>query len=290
MTPPPAVRTLAEDVGCTEGPVVRGDGEVVFVSMDRGLIYAVRDGATRVLADVGFYPNGATEGSDGTIYVAQVGKKFAMPPAKMRADREGTGGVQAVRRSGEVRWITRDPISPNDICLGPDGLLYVTDPTRGTRDDARLWRCDPVSGEAELLRSVPWLANGIGFGPDDALYVADSRNRRIVRYALDGGKLGAEEPFAQLERGVPDGFAFDIEGNLIVAAAALGEPHPADVQIYDRNGKLAGAFAPGTNRLYTNVALSAGRVLYITDTDGGRVLAVPDWPSAGLPLHPFRTH
>jgi hypothetical protein len=40
--------------------------------------------------------------------------------------------------------------------------------------------------------------------------------------------------------------------------------------------------------MYTNVALGADRVLVITDSSGGNLLAVDGWPHPGLPLYPFR--
>jgi gluconolactonase len=197
--------------------------------------------------------------------------------------------VQVVAPDGMVRWLTRDPIAPNDLCLGPDGLLYVTDPTRRpSRDDGRLWRCDPETGEAEMLLSVPWYPNGIGFGPeDDALYVASTGEREIKRFPLLNGRLGRPEVVIRMERGHPDGFAFDADGNLIVCAVSMTEA-PGELQTWSPNGRLLDVLRPGPGRRYTNAALSADRVLIVTDSDGGRVLAFDSWPTAGLPLHPFR--
>lgn len=45
---------------------------------------------------------------------------------------------------------------------------------------------------------------------------------------------------------------------------------------------------PGPNSAYTNLALSEEKVLVVTDSDAGAVLAIDDWPAAGLPLYPFR--
>jgi len=275
-------RTLADGLGRTEGPVLRTDGEIVVVSMDRGKVYAIKDGQARTLAEPGHFPNGATEGLDGTIYITQMGGKRWGPAA-------GTGGVQKVGRDGSVSWLTQDPISPNDLCFGPDGFLYITDPTRPmSRNDGRLFRCNIETGEAELLCSVPWYPNGIGFGMDDALYVARSGQHRIMRFSWDDGHLGKEETFVQMSTlCTPDGFTFDTEGNIIVASNSHCD-HSGRIQTFDRNGVQIDTFLPGTNKLYTNVALSPDRVLIITNADGGRVLTVDHWPYAGLPLYPFR--
>lgn len=286
-------RSIATNVGRTEGPMIRPDGEIVFTSMDQGKLYRIKDGQLSVLSEVGHQPNGATEWSDGTVYVAQAGGKHWGPNA-------GKGGIQAVARDGSWRWVTEDPIAPNDLCFGPDGYLYFTDPTRfrPARDDGRLWRCDVKTGEAELLCSLPWFPNGLAFGlEDDALYVARSiefpgaLQSAIVRFPLHNGKLGKEElfvPMAPTHR--PDGFLFDVDGNLVIGCNSntKNDQTTGQIQCFDRNGKQMETFIPGKSKMYTNVALAGDRVLIITDTDGGAVLAVDNWPKAGLPLHPFR--
>jgi gluconolactonase len=189
---------------------------------------------------------------------------------------------------GELEWLTQDPISPNDLCFGPDGFLYVTDPTRHALDDGRIWRCDVASGEAELLVSVHWYPNGIGFGLEpDALYVADTRNLRIMRFPFSAAGLGKPEIFAQMRRGRPDGFAFDMAGNLTVCCVS-NDDLPGDVQTFTPQGQLLEVICPGTGKRYTNIAIASDRRAAITDADAGAVLLSQEWPTAGLLLHPFR--
>jgi gluconolactonase len=274
---------LASDLGFVEGPVVTS-GRIICTSIDRGCLYELAEGRAEVLAVTGGGPNGAAEGADGTLFIAQNGGRRPARPWPFVC-----GGVQFVRPGGTVHWLTQDPVSPNDLCFGPDGYLYVTDPTRnGRRDDGRLWRCDPITGESELLRSLPWYPNGVGFGTeDDAVYVASTGERRIVRFALAGGRLDSGETFASLPAGLPDGFAFDGAGNLTVAA--VGEDGaPGEVQTFDRDGALLDRFRPGTSAELTNVALGGRNELVLTDAGAGAVLIVRDWPFPGLPLHPFR--
>lgn len=269
--------TVADGVGFTEGPVVTRDGGVVFVSVDQGVVHRFDGSGCGVLASTGGGPNGLAEGPDGTLYVAQNGGRWSASPRPTF-----TGGVQAVSPEGEVRWVTQDPISPNDLCLGPDGALYVTDPTRRpAMDDGRLWRIDPDTGDADLLASVPWYPNGIGFGPDGALFVADTTARRILRYA-DG--IASGEEFCRVG-GLPDGFAWDAEGRLVICA--VGTESPGTLEVRDGDGGLSETIAPGGSRHYTNVAISPEGALFLTDADEGRLLRA-EWPSGGLPLHPWR--
>ena len=136
---------------------------------------------------------------------------------------------------------------------------------------------------------MPWFPNGIGFGPDDALYLASTWKARIGRFAQDDGKLSDERTVIQMERGYPDGFAFDTEGNLIVGAITTSDDEPGDIQIWDSSGTLQDVFEPGPGSKYTNVALTPDRTLIIAASSLGEVLSVEDWPTAGLPLHPFRS-
>ena len=237
----------------------------------------------QTLAVTGGGPNGATEGPGGVLYVAQNGGR--RPARKWPYI---AGGVQAVGPGSRVNWVTTDPVSPNDLCFGPDGMLYITDPTRSqARDDGRIWRCDPDSGEAELLASVRYYPNGIGFGlDDDALYVASTGQSVIIRYPVSGGGLGKPEIFARTGHGMPDGFAFDSSGNLTVAA--VGREGAGEIQTYDRSGRLIDAFRPSASAKLTNVALSGDGVLIVTDAQAGAVLTIRGWPEPGLALHPFR--
>lgn len=277
--------TIGRGLGFLEGPVQTSDGRLIATSIDQGRVYVADSGDVRVLAETGGGPNGAAEGRDGSLYVAQNGGR---PPAKPQAG--VTGGVQVVSADGTVTWLTQDPVSPNDLCFGPDGALYVTDPTRPRdKHDGRLWRVDPATGEAELLRSLDWYPNGIGFGlEDDLLVVAATDRREVLAFPLQGGRLGDPEVLIRMEYGYPDGFAFDIHGNLIVAAVSL-DGRPGQIQTWSNGGVLLDVFEPGPSPFYTNVALSPDGDLLIADSSAGQLLLVSDWPAAGMQLHPFRS-
>jgi sugar lactone lactonase YvrE len=84
----------------------------------------------------------------------------------------------------------------------------------------------------------------------------------------------------------PDGFAFDREGNLVIAAIGY-EGDRGSIQTWSLNGELIDIFYPGDSRAYTNVAFTADGDLVITDASAERALIASGWGN-GLALHPFR--
>ena len=278
---------LARGVGFSEGPVVTPNGEIYVTSITHGRVYCIGNGA-EVHGEVGGGANGAALDSDGVLYVAQNGGRWARTGPRWGPN--SVGGIQRVTPDSGVSWLTREPIAPNDLCFGPDGMLYVTDPTRAPGShDGRIWRVDPVSGVSELLISVTtWFPNGIAFGPDGRLYVAATDTSSIHRFEIVNGNLMNEQIVIQMRQGYPDGIAFDADGNLVIAAIARDVGSGA-IQTWSLEGALLDTFSPGTHRAYTNVAFTPGGDLVVTDSDGEAVLLAKGWPVAGLPLYPFRS-
>ena len=280
--PPVVVR---DRLGFAEGPVVTSSGDLIVVSVDQGFMCRVGADGSETVVHVGGGPNGATEDGDGTIYIANNGS--GITPADSSGARAGR--VEAVTPAGDVRRYDVGMTSPNDLCFGPDGLLYVTDPTRpvGSRD-SRIWRLDPATGVCEQLATLDWYANGIGFAEADGwLYVADTDGARIVRMRL-GASLGPPEVVVTLEHGRPDGFAFDVDGHIVVGAVMLDDDRVGEIQTWSLDGDLAHIEPIPRGRLCTNVFLTPDGRLMATVGDTGELLIYAEWPARGLPLHPFR--
>ncbi|WP_162891085.1 SMP-30/gluconolactonase/LRE family protein [Aeromicrobium sp. A1-2] len=184
-----------------------------------------------------------------------------------------------------------DPVFPTDLCIGPDGWVYLTDSTRNQKyDDGRLWRCNPSTGSSELLHSVPWFPNGITFGPDDRLYVASSGDKRIYVCDWDSGQVGPPRVFCELPEGRPDGLAFDADGTLLVAAVG-SDGGPGFIALVTPQGEVAQIVEIGASTHYTNLALGTDEHrLVLTDATTGAVLVTRDHAVLGLELHPFRDH
>lgn len=278
------LRVVATGVGFCEGPVWTQDGRPIVTSISHGCLYELTAGEARVAARTGGGPNGLTEGPDGVLYVTQNGGIFGMGeqvPVLAEA------GVQTARGE-EVAYIARGLDAPNDLCFGPDGRLYFTDPrgpaTPVNNRPGRVYAM-ALGGEPELLIEGPAFTNGIGFAADPSfLYVAETFRQRVLRYQMRDGRPGEQEVFCTNEPGFPDGFCFDTDGRLYVAATLAHE-----VQVFDSNGTRIDRLPCGPESMPTNCCFGGPdfSTLFVTDSRGGRVLAF-DLDSGGLPLYPFR--
>jgi gluconolactonase len=291
MRPWPEPRVLATGRGFPEGPTYLGDGSVAFTEIRGQCVSRYADGATELVAKTGGGANGATLASDGSIWVANNGGLSLGQTGYWILENIGEGRIQRVTLDGTSTDVSGDlpgelPHRPNDLCFGPDGKLYFTDPRNwedlGNLKVGRIWRLDPASGAADVLADVPLFPNGIAFGPDPSrLYVALTMGMKILEFDWTPEGLGEPREWATLPAGFPDGFCFAADGDCYVCGAT------ADVmQIFDADGTLKETveFPKATDP--TNACLGDG-TLYVTGSTSGELLAF-DIGVEPLPLFPFR--
>lgn len=135
------------------------------------------------------------------------------------------GAVWRIAPNGEASVYTKgapdDPIAtPNYPAFDADGNLYVSDSGEWKQDNGRLFKIAP-GGRAEVWETtLTQFPNGIALGPDGGhLYVAVSLNApRVSRVEIrPDGSSGSVETVVELPQAVPDGLAFDAEGNLYIS-------------------------------------------------------------------------
>src|SRR5215468_729795 len=206
---------LAQGLGFPEGPVWLGPRRVAFTEIRGQCVSLWEPSGVRRIAHTGGGANGATLGPDGALYVANNGGLSLGHEGRWTAPDLIPGRIQRVTLDGTVTDVSVDlpgvpPNRPNDLCFGPDGLLYYTDP-HNWEDLANLGvgrvARTSLDGRVELLAEVPFFPNGIAFGADDRLYVAQSVTQQILVMEPTPGVTPVT--YGTLPRGFPDGFCFD---------------------------------------------------------------------------------
>ena len=278
---------LATGLQFPEGPVWLGTRRVAFTEIRGQCVSLWHDGTLARVARTGGGANGATLGPDGALYVANNGGLSLGHDGRWTAPDAIPGRIQRVTLAGEVSDVAvrlpgAPPNRPNDLCFGPDGLLYYTDPHNWEDIEhlgvGRVGRTT-LDGRVELVAEIPAFPNGIAFGPDDRLYVAQSVTQKIL--VMDAKPGATPAVWATLPRGFPDGFCFDAAGRLY-AAGSLGDL----VVVFEPDGEVRDIIEMGAGSEPTNCCLGDG-ALYVTLAGTGQLVAL-DMPVEPLPLYPAR--
>jgi gluconolactonase len=261
------------------------------------------------------HPEGVTVGPDGYVYAGgEAGQIYRIDPNSRRAVELGssggftlgvaldcTGSVYACdpTRHGVVvfspagnhrDYASRpDVVGANHLAFDSLGNLYFSDSGHWKEHDGRIFRVAP-GGEAEVwcaeLRTLP---NGVCVGPGEThLYVAMSLGPgRISRVEIrDDGSAGAVEDVAVLEGTLPDGLAFDEDGNLYVVTY-----RPDAVYLIERGSPEPVLFAhdPEGAVLASPTNIAFGLVdgeprLFVANIGRWHIASLPV-PRPALPLH-----
>ncbi|MBB2899818.1 gluconolactonase [Kineococcus radiotolerans] len=185
------------------------------------------------------FTNGRTLDREGRVVTCSHGRR-----AVERTEADGTTTV-LVDRYGDARLN-----SPNDVVVASDGAIWFTDPPYGISvevegheghreyGDNFVFRLDPATRELRVVVTDVEEPNGLAFSPDESLlYVADTSaaptpgngTHRLIRvYDVLTGVRGGRGPhaapsgpvvkngrvFAEVDRGLADGFRVDTAGNV----------------------------------------------------------------------------
>lgn len=267
---------LGSGFGFIEGPVWTGDG-LAFVSLEHGCIYRLKSNGTAMLAETLGGPNGLAAGKSA-LYVAQNGGIFA---ARSKAQ----PGVQVIGAGGiEDRFVGQFD-APNDLCFGPDGRLYVTDPAseKGIFEaiEGRVLACDLRTGESRVVVEGRYFPNGLAFDAEGRhLYLTQTYSRAVEKFAVDKGELESLGIFCEMVNGRPDGMALDVEGNLWICTPGTG-----GLEVFGPDGKHIERIEFGEGSMTTNCCFGGEDLqdLYVTAAGLGSILRLRA-PCPGLPL------
>ncbi|MGH3089503.1 MAG: SMP-30/gluconolactonase/LRE family protein [Rubrobacteraceae bacterium] len=194
-----------------EGIALDGDGNV-WCGGEGGEIYRIRrDGSEieLVASTEGFTLGLAFDGS-GNLYTCDL--KHA---AVFRLDTDGRLERFADGDGGRRLRVPNFPVIDERR-----NCLYVSDSYDMRERGPGVWRFDLDTGKGGLWYDRPMVfANGMALSHEgDLLYVAETFARRVSRIPiLRNGSAGEAEVFVRGIERLPDGLAFDAEGNLYVS-------------------------------------------------------------------------
>jgi sugar lactone lactonase YvrE len=188
-----------------------------------------------------------------------------------------SGGIYAIDVEQASPAPTRivDDVRPTAITLGPDGMLYATNPR-----ESNVVRADPAGGTARPIVTSPLPnAEGLAFEAAGTLLVSTS-DGSLVRLELDpdGIETGFRTTLISVLDG-PDGLALDAAGQIYVSS----RPSSELVRV-DTNGlpeTLAAVDAPGELAFGTGALRCSD--LYVTSGSGPLVRIELDELGARLP-------
>jgi len=262
--------------GCrwSEGPVWFRDGNYLLWSdiPNNRMMRYIPDGGVSVYRADARYSNGNTRDRQGRLVTCEHG-------ARRVTRTEIDGSITVIADSFEGKRLN----SPNDVVVHSDGSIWFTDPTYGIQSDYEghkatpeqetnnVYRVDPQTGAIKAMVRDFVQPNGLAFSPDETkLYVADSGSPRHIRVfdVADGRSLANGRVFCTVDPGLPDGFRFDVDGNLWTSAGD-------GVHCFAPDGTLIGKIltpervanltfgGPKGNRLYI-AATSSIYAVYLT--------------------------
>ncbi len=174
---------------------------------------------------------------------------------------------------------------PNYPVFDANGNLYVSDSGAWGARNGFIWKLMP-GGKAEIWdRSANGFTNGMCLSADGRwLYVVESSPPLISRVAiLADGNAGERQVLVELPRQVPDGIAFDVNGDLYISLY-----NPNIIYRLTAAGKLITLFDDWEQLMLvapTNIAFGGPdmKTLIIASLCGWSVHVAP-MAVAGLPL------
>jgi gluconolactonase len=217
--PVSAIEVFGRGVLKAEGVVVDKDN-CVYGGGRNGIMYKVTpDGKVTELAKLpeGSIPNGVTMDRNGDLVYCDLGKE-----AVMRVTQSGKVSMLA-DRAGDLHLSL-----PNFATYDAEGNLYVSNSSTSNINSILPELINPSpkgaltlirkNGKSEVVASGMYVANGTAIDPqEEAVYVLESTRYDCLRIPIKkDGTHGKPEIYSKDFPAIPDGMAFDANGDLYI--------------------------------------------------------------------------
>lgn len=239
-----------------EGPAVNSEGVLFAVNFKEegtiGMVNSKGEGEVFLSLPKGSIGNGIRFDEDGTMFVV---------------DYAGHKVYKIAKNSRELSvWAENPEMSqPNDLAVGANGVLYLSDPD-WANNSGRIWMVSS-KGDIVLLEENMGTTNGIEVSPNGkVLYVNESVQRMVWKYDIQkDGSITNKSKFLSFEDFGLDGMRCDMHGNLYITRYDKGS-----VVIVSPEGKIIKeVFLKGKKPSNITFGGSNGKTCFVTLADRG---------------------
>lgn len=259
VLPPP----LDHPEGVAWGP----DGKA-YAGGEAGQVYRInlRDNSCETFANTGGFVLGMAHDAAGNVYACDQNRKQVV--------RITPSGEVSTYSDGHAEQKMRVPNYP---VFDAEGNLYVSDSGDWGAKTGFIWRIRP-NGQAEIWdRQASGFTNGMCLGADGrSLYVVESTPPLISKVPFNAdGSAGTRSVVVELPRTVPDGVAFDAQGNLYISCY-----NPNVIFRFGTDGKLVTLYDDWEQLMLvapTNIAFGGEdmKTLIIANLCGWNIVTAP---------------
>ena len=266
--------TLVDGLDHPEGVAWGADGNW-YAGGEAGQVYRIStDGAFSQIASTGGFVLGLALDGEHNIYACDLVHNSVF--------RVSASGDVTVYSEGSA---DRGFVAPNYPVFTDSGDLYVSSSGGFDEKNGCVFLIRPDGETIVASETIDHFPNGMALSLDGrALYIILSNMPGIVKaLILEDGTLGDPQLVVELPGTVPDGLAFDAEGNLYIACYA-----PNEIYRFSASGKLELAASDWQSVVLsapTNIAFGGPDMRYAVFGSLGRWhLSMLEMPVAGARL------